>query len=149
MKGAVMKTQTRKKIDKIIVLMLAALLLAGASSALSAAGKKKEAQAVPPYKTAGPIPGTALSYEKLFITEDGDVSVNVRNPQRSGVRFRAAFSFYSAKNDLLTGFMIEGTAVAGAVAGYSLKLPNHKKLKSVSYMTVLGRAGRSGGDDWE
>jgi hypothetical protein len=138
-----------KTINKIIVLLLTASLLFMASPALYAAGKKKEAQAIPPYKIAGPIPGTALSYEKLFITEDGIVSLNVRNPQRSGVRFRATFSFYSAKNDLLTGFMIEGTATAGAATGYSLKLPNHKKLKNAAYMTVLGRSGRASGDDWE
>ncbi|MDR1515834.1 MAG: hypothetical protein LBS45_09065 [Synergistaceae bacterium] len=123
----------------------------GAASSDAAAKKKNEARtpAVPPYKITGTIPGTALSYEKLLISEDGSVSVNVRNPERTGVRFRATFSFYSAKNELLTGFKIEGTAVAGAVTGYSLKLPNHKKMKDVSYMTVLGRSGRSGGDDWE
>jgi hypothetical protein len=136
---------------KIIAIALAVFFagLPGITPSDAAAKGKSETPAVPPYKIAGPIPGTALSYEKLFISENGNVSVSIRNPERSGVRFRAAFSFYSAKNELLTGFQIEGTAVAGAVAGYSLKLPNHKKMKNVSYMTVLGRSGRAGGDDWE
>jgi hypothetical protein len=144
-----MEILTRENMHRMIALALAAIIIASASSALFAASKKNEPQAIPPYKASGPIPGTSLSYERLFITEDGTVSVSVLNPERSGVRFRATFSFYSAKNDFLTGFIIEGTATAGAAAGYSLKLPNHNKLKDVAYMTVLGRSGRSSGDDWE
>jgi hypothetical protein len=90
-----------------------------------------------------------LLYENLFISAAGKVSVSIFNPERSGVRFRATFSFYSAKNALLTGFVIEGVATASAKTGYSLSLANHKQMKNVSYMTVLGRAGRAGGDFWE
>jgi hypothetical protein len=104
---------------------------------------------VPPYRISGSIPGTALSYERLFIADDGGVTVTVVNTEKKGVRFRATFSFYSAKNELLTGFIIEGVARASSSTGYSLKLPNHKKMKNASYMRVLGRAGRVGGDDWE
>ena len=144
-----MEILTRENINRTIALALAAAIIASSSSALFAASKKKEPQAIPPYRASGPIPGTSLLSDRLFITEGGTVSVSIRNPERSGVRFRAAFSFYSAKNDFLTGFIIEGTATASTTASYSLKLPDHQKLKNVSYMTVLGRSGRSSGDDWE
>ena len=141
----------RGHVGRTITIALAALVLCAAVPGAATAAKSKTARtpALPPYKMAGPIPGTALSYEKLFVAEDGSVSVMIRNPERDGVRFRATFSFYSAKGALLTGFMIEGTAGAGTLAGYSLKLPDHKKMKDASYMTVLGRSGRASGDDWE
>ncbi|MDR1021485.1 MAG: hypothetical protein LBL73_12050 [Synergistaceae bacterium] len=137
------------KMTVIIALVAFALCAVAPGAALAAKKKTAKAPALPPYKAAGTIPGTALSYERLFVAEDGSVSVMIRNPERSGVRFRATFSFYSAKNVLLTGFQIEGTAAAVTLARYSLKLPDHKKMKDVSYMTVLGRSGRTGGDDWE
>jgi hypothetical protein len=139
----------RGHVRRTIIIAFAALLLCAAVPGRAPAAKSKTAPALPPYKITGPIPGTALSYEKLFVAEDGSVSVMIRNPERDGVRFRATFSFYSAKGALLTGFMIEGTAAAGTLAGYSLKLPGHKKMKDASYMTVLGRSGRASGDDWE
>jgi hypothetical protein len=136
---------------KIIVLIIIAVIICATSGASSAAKKKKapDKPALPPYRTSGPIPGTSLIYEKLHISDSGAVTVSIHNPERSGVRFRAAFSFYSAKNEFLTGFGVEGFATASASTGYSLSMKDYKKLRQASYMTVLGRAGRAGGDSWE
>jgi hypothetical protein len=136
---------------KFIILLLAALLLGVCSGELWAAKKKKEPEkpALPPYKMSGPVPGTSLTYENLFISDAGKVTISIYNPERSGVRFRATFSFYSAKIEFLTGFTLDGFAAASARTGYSLSLANHKKMSGAAYMTVLGRAGRVGGDLWE
>ena len=104
---------------------------------------------MPPYRTSGTIPGTSLIYKKLNIGNTGKVTVYIYNPERNGVRFRANFSFYSAKNEYLTGFKMDGFAPALAEEAYSMLLPQYKKMRQVSYMTVMGRSGRVGGDDWE
>jgi hypothetical protein len=141
---------TACRLKKIIFLLLVTLFIFGTSDGLWAA-KKKEAPkpSAPPYRTSGPIPGTGLTYERLNISDSGAVTVNVHNPARNGVRFRASFSFYSAKNEFLAAFGLEGFAAANSVTGYSLFLADYKKIRQTSYMTVLGRSGRVGGDSWE
>jgi hypothetical protein len=134
----------------IVIFIISALLLSVQGKELWAAKKKQpEKPALPPYRVSGPIPGTSLLYENLNISDSGRTTVSVFNPEKSGVRFRATFSFYSSKNELLCGFSLDGFAAASTHTGYSLSLKDHKKIRQTSYMTVLGRSGRVGGDAWE
>ncbi|MDR3253987.1 MAG: hypothetical protein LBT31_00275 [Synergistaceae bacterium] len=134
----------------IVFILLIALILTSFAGEVSAKKKKApEKPALPPYRSSGPIPGTSLAYENLFIDDSGRATLSVYNPELSGVRFRASFSFYNAKNGFILSFGLDGFAPASASTGYNVKLADHKKLKQAAYMTVLGRAGRLGGDTWE
>ncbi|MDR1471890.1 MAG: hypothetical protein LBS75_05140 [Synergistaceae bacterium] len=97
----------------------------------------------PPYRRSGVIPGTSLTYEKLFIGDKGDVSIVICNPESRGVNFSARFTFYSAKGEYLTGFAVEGVSLGNSRTGYDLSLPDHKKMRRAAYMKVLGRSGIS------
>jgi hypothetical protein len=134
-----------------LFLVLFVLCVSADESLAAKSAKKKgpETVSMPPYRTSGTIPGTSLIYKKLYVGDNGKVTVCIYNPGRSGVRFRANFSFYSAKNEYLTGFKMDGFAPALVEEAYSLSLPQYKKMRQVSYMTVMGRSGRVSGDDWE
>ncbi|MDR3320895.1 MAG: hypothetical protein LBS93_00480 [Synergistaceae bacterium] len=136
---------------KIILLLVVALIIVSSAGEVLAKKKKEpEKPSMPPYRTSGPIPGTSLSYEKLLIDNSGRTTLGVLNPEQSGVRFRATFSFYTAKNEFIAAFRLDGFAAASASTIYSLVIPEHKKIKNLTaYMTVLGRAGRLAGDEWE
>jgi hypothetical protein len=130
----------------VLILLLLAAFAACGDAASWAANKKP---ALPPFKPSGPIPGTSLVYEKMTVDDKGQVTLSVRNTERTGVRFRASFSFFSNKGEYLTGFDLEGVAPSSASVPYSLAMPDYKKYKRANYMKVLGRSGRAGGDTWE
>jgi hypothetical protein len=121
-----------------LTLLLSAFVLCGISE-----GKAKKAK-LPPYRPSGVIPGTDLKYEKLFVGSDGVVSVTILNPKNTGISFVSNFSFYSAKNVYLTGFVVEGFSRANGRETYTLKLDNFKAYKKAAAMKVLGRSGRMG-----
>lgn len=120
--------------------VIAAFFIAAAAGEASAKGAKAK---LPPYKPNGVIPGTELLYEKLAIGEDGMASIVIVNPTRHGVSFAANFSFYSDKDEYLTGFTVDGFADAGMRKFHSFELDNYKAYRRASTMKVLGRAGRA------
>ncbi|GHV53433.1 hypothetical protein FACS1894216_11420 [Synergistales bacterium] len=130
----------------LILLLFAAFVVCGGSASWAAENKKP---ALPPFKPSGPIPGTSLVYEKMAVNEKGLVTLSIRNTERTGVRFRASFSFFSNTGEYLTGFELEGVAPASGSVPYSLAMPDYKKYKKAAFMKVLGRSGRVGGDTWE
>lgn len=119
-----------------LILILSAAYAAGAAS-------KPQKPTVPPYKPSGTISATVLTYENLFISKSGKVTVTICNPDTSGVVFSANFGFYTPKGEYLTGFTVKGFAGRIAKTDYSLQLSEYGKIKKASYMKVLGRAGRS------
>ncbi|MDR3165834.1 MAG: hypothetical protein LBU13_09690 [Synergistaceae bacterium] len=122
----------------MLVLLLPAFLLCGVSE-----GKTKKSK-LPPYRPSGVISGTDLKYEKLFIDDDGVVSITILNPKNTGVSFVSNFSFYNGKNEYLTGFTVEGFSRANGRATYTLELDNFAAYKKAAVMKVLGRSGRMG-----
>jgi hypothetical protein len=125
---------------KISIIMLAVLISAFSFSAEA----KTKKSSIPPYRPSGVIPGTDLKYEKLFIADDGAVTIRITNPTTRGVSFTSNFSFYNGKGEYLTGFVISGFAHAGRTAAYSLALDDNKAYKKATLMKVLGRSGRTG-----
>lgn len=124
----------------ILALLLSAFVMCGLSE-----GKTKKPK-LPPYRPSGVIPGTDLKYEKLFIGDDGAVSVTILNPKNTGVSFASNFSFYSGKNEYLTGFSVEGFSRANGRETYTLELDDLRAYKKAAVMKVLGRSGRMGRD---
>ncbi|MDR0654231.1 MAG: hypothetical protein LBG12_13125 [Synergistaceae bacterium] len=122
----------------VLVLLLSAFILCGVSE-----GKTKKAK-LPPYRPSGVIPGTDLKYERLFVGDDGTVSIIIVNPQNTGVSFVSNFSFYNSKNVYLTGFVVEGFSRANGRETYTLELDDLKAYKKAAAMKVLGRSGRMG-----
>ena len=122
----------------VLVLLLSAFILCGVSE-----GKTKKAK-LPPYRPSGVIPGTDLKYERLFVGNDGTVSIIIVNPQNTGVSFVSNFSFYNSKNVYLTGFVVEGFSRANGRETYTLELDDLKAYKKAAAMKVLGRSGRMG-----
>ena len=114
------------------------------AASVGEAGAKAAKAKLPPYKPSGAIPGTELLYEKLAVSDGGQVSLVIVNPTRKGVSFAANFSFYGDKDEYLTGFTVDGFADAGARRAYSLELGNRKAYRKAVTMKVLGRSGRTG-----
>jgi hypothetical protein len=126
---------------------LAVLILAAAITALVTscpAGAETKGSGLPPYRTSGVIPGTDLTYEKLFIDDQGVVSITIVNPRGSGVSFTSNFSFYNSKGEYLTGFTVSDFAQANRKHEYSFELDDYKAFRRASGMKVLGRSGRMG-----
>jgi hypothetical protein len=98
---------------------------------------------LPPYRRSGAIPGTSLTYENLFVGDDGGVSIVICNPESRTVGFSAKFTFYSAKGEYLTSFTIDGSARGNSRTKYELLMPDGKKMRRAAYMKVLGRSGIS------
>ena len=121
--------------------ILAALIIFSAALSVEAGTAK---QKLPPYRSSGVIPGTALLYERLAINDKGDVKITVVNPTNNGVAFTANFGFYNNKDRYLTGFTLDGFAAANRKIDYSLKLDNNRAYRNATMMKVLGRAGRMG-----
>jgi hypothetical protein len=123
------------------------LVLLSLPMALSAeAAKKKKAvktPPVPPYRASGPIPGTPLLYENLFITEAGRVTIVIYNPEKSGLNFTSKFAFYSEKDEILTGFTIKGFIAHRHRKAYAFDIADLDSYKLAKSMKVLGRAGRT------
>jgi hypothetical protein len=97
----------------------------------------------PPYRRSGAIPGTSLTYENLFVGDDGGVSIVICNPESRMVGFSAKFTFYSAKGEYLTSFTVDGSARGNSKTKHELLMPDGKKMRRAAYMKVLGRAGLS------
>jgi hypothetical protein len=122
---------------------VAALLsLASAREAWAAKKKASKAPEIPPYRAAGPIPGTSLLYENLFITEKGRVTITIYNPEETGLNFVSKFAFYSEKGEVLTGFTIKGFIARKFRKAYAFNMENFGGYKLAKSMKVLGRAGR-------
>jgi hypothetical protein len=122
----------------ILALLLPVFVLCGVSE-----GKTKKPK-LPPYRPSGVIPGTDLKYEKLFVSDNGAVSIIILNPKNIGVSFVSNFSFYNSKNEYLTGFVVEGFSRANGRETYILELDDLKAYKKAAAMKVLGRSGRMG-----
>ena len=116
-----------------------ALLAAGVLLLISAIAADS---GLPPYRSSGKISGTSLLYENLYIDKQGNVAITITNPERTGEKFAANFSFYTDKGVYLTGFALEGFAGRVSRTSYELKMENYAKLKRAAYMKVLGRSGR-------
>ena len=127
----------------LTVLILAA---AAALAASRPAEAKTTRSGIPPYRASGVIPGTDLTYEKLFIDDQGAVTITIVNPRNSGASFTSNFSFYNSKGEYLTGFTISDFARANWKQEYSLELDDYKAFRKASSMKVLGRSGRMGKD---
>jgi hypothetical protein len=125
----------------LTVLILAAAVTAWA--ALCPAGAETKRSGLPPYRASGVIPGTDLTYEKLFIDDQGAVTITIVNP-RGGVSFTSNFSFYNAKGEYLTGFTISDFAQANRKREYSFDLDDYQAFRGAAGMKVLGRSGRMG-----
>ncbi|MDR1509041.1 MAG: hypothetical protein LBS53_05340 [Synergistaceae bacterium] len=108
------------------------------------AGAKMKRSGLPPYRASGVIPGTDLTYEKLFIDDQGAVAITIVNPLGNGVSFTSNFSFYNSKGEYLTGFTVSDFAQAGRKQEYSFELDDYKAFRKASSMKVLGRSGRMG-----
>jgi hypothetical protein len=99
---------------------------------------------LPPYRPGGSIPGTELKYEKLSVSDRGEVAITVVNPTDRGVAYTANFSFYGSKDEYLTGFALTGFARAGGKILHSFDLDDYKAYRKAVTMKVLGRSGRTG-----
>jgi hypothetical protein len=75
---------------------------------------------------------------------DGVASVIILNPKNIGVSFVSNFSFYNAKNEYLTRFVVEGFSRANGRETFTLELDDFKAYKKAVSMKVLGRSGRMG-----
>jgi hypothetical protein len=128
----------------LTVLILAAAITASLTSC--SAGAKVKRSGLPPYRPSGVIPGTDLTYEKLFIDDGGIVTITIVNPVAKGVSFTSKFSFYNSKGEYLTGFTIADFAQASRKQEYSFELDDYKAFRGASGMRVLGRSGRMGRD---
>jgi len=128
------------------MIILVVMLVFTAAFSAEAATARRSRQQIPPYKSSGVIPGTALLYEKLSISDKGEVKITVVNPTNNGVAFTARFGFYNNKDRYLTGFTIEGFAAANRKIDYSFKLDNLRAYRNAVTMKVLGRSGRTGRD---
>jgi hypothetical protein len=137
-----MNIGVKRKFAKAAAIFAVTLTLLAASQSGVEAAKAK----LPPYRASGVIPGTELEYEKLAISDRGDVVITIVNPTNKGVAFTSKFSFYSAKDKYLTGFAIEGFASANRKAVYSLELDDYRAYRRAATMKVLGRSGRMGKD---
>ncbi|MDR2780585.1 MAG: hypothetical protein LBB28_05620 [Synergistaceae bacterium] len=109
-------------------------------------GAKTRGSGLPPYRASGVIPGTDLTYDKLFIDDQGVVTITIVNPIAKGVSFTSNFSFYNSKGEYLTGFTISDFAQASRRQEYSFELDDYKAFRKASSMKVLGRSGRMGKD---
>ena len=121
-------------------ILVAVMIFSVALSTEAEAAKQK----LPPYRSSGVIPGTALLYEKLVINDKGEVKITVVNPTNNGVAFTANFSFYNNKDTYLTGFTLDGFASAQRKMVYSFDLDNYRAYRNATMMKVLGRSGRMG-----
>ncbi|MDR3355211.1 MAG: hypothetical protein LBO21_09245 [Synergistaceae bacterium] len=128
-----------------VVCVVFMLLSLTAAPMAEAAKKKKAAKVppVPPYKASGPIPGTPLLYENLFIAENGRVTITIYNPEESGLNFSSKFAFYSGKEEILTGFTIKGFIARRHRKSYAFDMTDFDNYKQAKSMKVLGRAGRT------
>ena len=132
-------------LDRRIMIFWTAILTAiMIFSAASSAEAKVTKQKLPPYRSSGTIPGTALLYEKLAINDKGEVKITIVNPTNNGVGFTANFGFYNNKDTYLTGFTLDGFAAAQRKIVYSLDLDNYIAYRNATMMKVLGRSGRMG-----
>ena len=123
-------------------IIIAVVMIFSAVLSVEAATKKPK---LPPYRSSGVIPGTALLYEKLVINDKGEVRITVVNPTNNGVAFNARFGFYNNKDKYLTGFTIDGFAAGNRKIAYSSRVDN-RAYRNATTMKVLGRAGRMGKD---
>ncbi|MDR1137138.1 MAG: hypothetical protein LBK91_02335 [Synergistaceae bacterium] len=123
------------------------LILTAAISALPLicpAESKTKKNSLPPYRASGVIPGTDLKYEKLFIDDQGGVTITINNPLANGVSFTSKFSFYNSRGEYLTGFTVSDFAQARRKQEYSFDIDDYKAFRKASNMKVLGRSGRMG-----
>ena len=132
--------------DGKIIFTVAILAVVLIFSVVFSAEAKVTKQKLPPYRSSGAIPGTALLYEKLAINNNGEVKITVINPTNNGVAFTANFSFYNNKDTYLTGFTLDGFAAAQRRIVYSLDLDDYIAYRKATMMRVLGRSGRMGRD---
>ncbi|MDR3332314.1 MAG: hypothetical protein LBT08_06780 [Synergistaceae bacterium] len=130
---------------KLPLVVLTILILILQTAHESEAVKKKKAPptpALPPYKMSGPIPGTQLQYEKLFISDNGHVTITIYNPEDTGLSFSSNFGFYTDNNLYVTGFIVRGFANRKDRVSFAMDLADPQNFKKTAYMKVLGRASR-------
>ena len=135
-----MRSNQRKGLSILGTALLAAVIFFFSTFSAESASR------LPPYRSSGVIPGTSLLYEKLSISDRGEVKITIVNPTNNGVSFSANFGFYDNNDTYLTGFIVDGFAAANRKIVYSLTLDNYRAYRNATMMKVLGRAGRMGKD---
>ena len=139
----IMKDKLLERQIKFAAAILAAVIILFAPISVEARVRRQQQQP-PPYRSSGVIPGTALSYERLAISNRGEVRITIVNPTNNGVTFTARFSFFNDRGAYLTSFTLEGFAPANRKIAHSLNLDDLNAYRRATMMRVLGRAGRMG-----